>query len=179
MDSKSHPFQGWGLGTPMKPVDNLWTTRRVLRLKPVDNSPIVDKYLTISVRSLAIAERLKACCSRVHYSLTPALCLLLGVMTLQMQPAQAKDADTYKLYAHSRIVDYQQYECFVKIINKENRSWDVNARNGSHFGLGQMRSEHYRNLDGYRQIDMIIKYIKARYKTACRAWSFHQKKNYF
>ena len=160
-------------------MDNLWTTRRYSRSKSVDNCTIFEMYLTSAIRSIAISERLRACSSRVHYTLTPVLCLVLGVLVINMQPAQAKDADTYKLYAHSRIVNHQQYECFVKIINKENRSWDVDARNGSHFGLGQMRSQHYRNLDGYRQIDMILKYIKVRYKTVCNAWAFHQKKNYF
>jgi hypothetical protein len=96
-----------------------------------------------------------------------------------MQIAQATSADQYKLYAHSRIVDFKQFECFISIIDKENRSWNINAKNGSHYGIGQMKSEHYRTLDGYRQIDATIKYIKGRYKTPCKAWAFHKRKNYF
>jgi hypothetical protein len=95
-----------------------------------------------------------------------------------MQPAQATNADQYRLYAHSRIVDFKQFTCLNSLIHKESR-WNPMAINGSHYGLGQMRSKHYRNLDPYRQIDATIKYINVRYKTMCNAWSFHQKRNYY
>jgi hypothetical protein len=160
-------------------VDNMWTTLSSLRSNPVDNSSILDRYLTASVRSAAVSERLKACCSRVRHNLTPLLCLLLGVIVTNTQTAQATNADQYKLYAHSRIVDFKQYQCFISIIDKENRSWDVNAVNGSHYGIGQMRSNHYRTLDGYRQIDATIKYAVKRYGSMCNAWAFHKRKNYF
>jgi hypothetical protein len=96
-----------------------------------------------------------------------------------MQPVQAAThADQYRLYAHSRIIDWKQFNCFAKIIHKESR-WDPSARNGSHFGLGQMRSQWYRNLDPYRQIDQTIKYITIRYETPCKAWAFHERKGWF
>jgi hypothetical protein len=87
--------------------------------------------------------------------------------------------DYYKLYAHSRIINDKEYECFKAIITKENRLWDVKAQNGSHYGLGQMKSKHYRNLDGYRQIDATIKYIKSRYGSMCQAWLFHGRHGYY
>ena len=95
-----------------------------------------------------------------------------------MQPAQASEVDTWKLYAHSRIINYQQFICLFKIINKESR-WDVNAKNGSHYGLGQMRSKHYRNLDGFRQIDATIAYITNRYGSMCNAWRFHERHGHY
>jgi hypothetical protein len=96
-----------------------------------------------------------------------------------MQPAEAtSNADHYKLYAHSRIINHEQYKCLSSIIYKESR-WNPLAKNGSHFGLGQMRSQHYRNLDPYRQIDATIKYINHRYGSMCNAWRFHQKKNHY
>jgi len=162
----------------VKPVDNLWITRRHLRSKSVDNSTMLDRYLTRSVRSIAISERLRACSSRVHYQLTPVLCLVLGVLAINMQPAQASSVDHLKLYAHSRIVNFEQFQCFSKIIYKESR-WNVNAKNGSHYGLGQMRSKHYRNLDGYRQIDATIKYINHRYGSMCNALRFHLKVGHY
>jgi hypothetical protein len=96
-----------------------------------------------------------------------------------MQPAQANTIDHYKLYAHSRIIQWNEFMCFKDIITKENRTWDVRAKNGSHYGLGQMRSTWYRDLDGYRQIDASIKYINARYGSMCKAWEFHKKRNYY
>jgi hypothetical protein len=86
--------------------------------------------------------------------------------------------DHLKLYAHSRILNYEQFQCFHKIITKESR-WSYTARNGSHYGLGQMRSKHYRDLDPYRQIDATIRYITKRYQTPCKAWAFHQERNWY
>jgi hypothetical protein len=92
--------------------------------------------------------------------------------------AATPSVDHLKLYAHSRLISFEQFLCFNKIITKES-NWRVNAKNGSHFGLGQMRSQWYRNLDGFRQIDQTIKYISVRYSTPCKAWSFHQRNNWF
>jgi len=160
----------------MNPVDNLWTTRRQGRSNPVDNLKMFDRYLTRSVR-FAACERLWPY-SSLALHLTGLLCLIVGLLAIQTQTAHAKDSDHYRLYAHSRIVDFKEFSCFNKIISKES-NWNVNAKNGSHHGLGQMRSKWYRNLDGYRQIDETLKYIKKRYSTPCNAWEFHQRKNYF
>ena len=136
----------------------------------------LDGYLTRSVRSIAASERLKACSSLRRIVLLGALCLALSAT-----PAQAidrKEVDLLKLYAHSKLLNYRQFQCFNSIITKESR-WNYKAINGSHYGLGQMKSEHYRNLDPYRQIDATIKYIVGRYGSMCNAWTFHKRKNYF
>jgi hypothetical protein len=86
--------------------------------------------------------------------------------------------DHLKLYAHSRLLDYREFQCLNRIITKESR-WSYTARNGSHWGLGQMRSKHYGTLDPFRQIDATIKYITNRYQTPCKAWAFHQQRNYY
>ena len=154
----------------MSPVDNLWTTRR----GSAQLIHILAGNLTQALRSILAGERLKPIARMRSLVLLGALCIV------STTPAEANTkADYYKLYAHSRIVDFKEFQCFVFIINKENRSWDVKAKNGSHYGLGQMRSEHYRNLDGYRQIDATIKYAVKRYKSLCNAWAFHQRKNYY
>jgi hypothetical protein len=101
------------------------------------------------------------------------------ILTLSTTPAKATtQIDLLKLYAHSRLLDYKEFQCFNKIITKESR-WSHLARNGSHYGLGQMRSKHYRDLDPFRQIDATIKYITIRYETSCKAWAFHQQRNYY
>ncbi len=102
------------------------------------------------------------------------------IALLGASPANAANysIDHLKLYAHSRILDYKEFQCFNKIITKESR-WSYTAKNGSHFGLGQMKSKHYRDLDPFRQIDATLKYITIRYQTPCKAWAFHQQRNYF
>ena len=86
--------------------------------------------------------------------------------------------DSLKLYAHSRIVSYKQFQCFNAIITKESH-WNIDARNGSHYGLGQMRSTHYRNLDGFRMIDATIKYVAKRYGSSCKALAYHKKHGWY
>ena len=157
------------------PVDNLWITRRDNAQKSVDNVT----YLTGLLPSSSASERVCACSSLRRLVVWGVLCLFIGSLSLQMQPAQANTIDHYKLYAHSRIIEWNEFMCFKDIITKENRKWDVRAKNGSHYGLGQMRSKWYRNLDGYRQIDASIKYIHSRYGSMCKAWSFHQSRNYY
>ena len=103
---------------------------------------------------------------------------LIAVQGASHANAANYSIDHLKLYAHSRILDYKEFQCFNKIITKESR-WSYTARNGSHYGLGQMRSKHYRDLDPFRQIDATIKYITVRYETPCKAWAFHIKRNWY
>ncbi len=103
---------------------------------------------------------------------------LIAVQGANTAHAAAYSVDHLKLYAHSRLLDYKQFQCFNAIITKESR-WSYTARNGSHWGLGQMRSKHYGTLDPFRQIDASIAYITKRYKTPCNAWEFHKQRNYY
>lgn len=160
----------------MKPVDNLWMTRPK-RAQVIHNLPI---HLTLSLPSSSTSERVCAVSSLWRWVVRGALCLCIGSLMLQMQPAQATttNVDHYKLYAHSRIINEIQYKCLAKIIYKESR-WNPKAKNGSHFGLGQMRSDWYRNLDPYRQIDETIRYITVRYGSMCNAWRFHERVGHY
>jgi len=153
----------------MNPVDNLWTTRP----KPAQLMHMLATYLTCSIRSILAGEPLMRTARRRCLVLLGVLCIV------GTTPAKAiTKTDYLKLYAHSRIIDYEQFICLSKIIYKESR-WNTQAINGSHYGLGQMRSKHYRNLDGYRQIDATILYIKGRYGSMCKAWEFHKAKGYY
>jgi hypothetical protein len=107
-----------------------------------------------------------------------ALTATLSITSIPEATAKNYSIDHLKLYSHSRIINYKEFQCFNKIITKESR-WNYLAKNGSHFGLGQMRSTHYRDLDPFRQIDATLKYITNRYGTSCKAWAFHQERNYY
>ena len=137
----------------------------------------VEMYLRRSVRSMLVGEPLWRIARKRCLVLLAALCVV------STTPAQATKAATYsidhlKLYAHSRLLDYKEFQCLNRIITKESR-WLYSARNGSHYGLGQMKSTHYRDLDPYRQIDATIRYVHNRYSTMCKAWAFHQERNYY
>jgi hypothetical protein len=97
--------------------------------------------------------------------LLAVLCIVGTVPATAAQEVKPS-IDYLKLYAHSRIVNYKEFQCFNTLITKES-NWRVDAINGSHYGLGQMRNPKYRNLDGFRQIDWSIRYNIHRYKTHC------------
>tara|TARA_R110000823_G_scaffold29660_1_gene85800 strand:- start:20 stop:481 length:462 start_codon:yes stop_codon:yes gene_type:complete len=129
-------------------------------------------YLTASVRSILAGEPLMRIARRRSLVLLAVLCVV------GTTPAEAvTDIDNLKLYAHSRLISYEQFQCLNKLITKES-NWRINAVNGSHYGLGQMRNKNYRNLDGYRQIDWTIRYINGRYGSMCNAYRHWQKKGW-
>jgi hypothetical protein len=130
----------------------------------------LDGYLTASVRSILAGEPLMRIARGRSLVLLGVLCIV------GTTPAEATSysIDHLKLYAHSRLIDYKEFQCLNKIITKESK-WNYKAKNGSHYGLGQMRSKHYGTLDPYRQIDSTIRYVHKRYSTMCKAWKHHDK----
>ena len=104
-------------------------------------------------------------------------CLVVALLALtlagigQSSAYGATQSDLLKLYAHSRLVNDEQYQCFHKLITKES-NWRVDARNGSHYGIGQMRNKRYGKLDGFSQVDWSIRYATKRYGSMCNAWRF-------
>ena len=149
--------------------------------KPVGLAQDYARYLTALLRCYRLKRAVVRCSSQGRIQLMGAVYVLTAITSITSIPestATNYSIDHLKLYAHSRILDYKEFQCFNRIITKESR-WSYTARNGSHRGLGQMRSEHYGNLDPYRQIDATLKYITHRYKTSCNAWAFHEKKGYY
>jgi hypothetical protein len=137
--------------------------------------------LTGALRSNRLKRAAEAVSARGRIDLMGKFYALLAVLSITSTlnaNAANYSIDHLKLYAHSRILDYKEFQCFNKIITKESR-WSYTARNGSHYGLGQMRSKHYRDLDPFRQVDASLRYITNRYQTPCKAWAFHQQRNYY
>ncbi len=100
----------------------------------------------------------------------------------EISPAIAEDKqpfhiDNVKLYAYNKM-DWDEFQCYNQLIIRES-SWRPEARNGSHWGLGQMRSEWYGTLDAYAQVDAHIKYIEHRYEgSACKAYAHWERKGW-
>jgi hypothetical protein len=126
---------------------------------------LFDKSITLSLRAGAGAGPRRsvggAYCLRLM-----ALTLLTALITIiNTQPSKANM--NLKLYAYNQM-SWSQFECFNWLIYKESR-WNYKAVNGSHYGLGQMRSTWYRDLSPKKQIKASIKYIYHRYGCACEA----------
>lgn len=153
--------------------ENLWDTPNALRK--------LFTCLTAVLRSLRLKRAAEAVSARMRIVLLgQVFALTAAISNIGQIEANAANysIDHLKLYAHSRILDYKEFQCFNKIITKESR-WSYVARNGSHYGLGQMKSKHYRDLDPFRQIDATLRYVTIRYQTPCNAWTFHMKHGYY
>ena len=88
-----------------------------------------------------------------------------------------------KLYAYNKFKTWDQFSCYNYLIFKES-SWNYKARNGSHYGLGQMRNTMVLKLTPRGQIDLHFKYIAHRYgmvnnePNACKAAEHLDKKGW-
>ena len=136
--------------------------RYILTLKRV--TQVIDKGITIrlsqSLRGSFAARRLLA---RGLFIAGIAIALNLGFGKDVTQASQKPlNVMNIKLYAYNKLA-WDQFECYNWLIHYESR-WDHKARNGSHYGLGQMRSKWYGTLSPKKQIDAHLDYIKHRYK---------------
>jgi hypothetical protein len=146
--------------------------------KPVGIAQDYARYLTALVRS-RLADGTRHEVSRAQCMVLLAVLCLVGSTsaTAAQEVKTTTSIDSLKLYAHSRIVNYKEFQCFNQLITKES-NWRVEAinPNGKHFGLGQMQNIKYQNLDGYRMIDWSLRYIESRYQGSnCKAYAHWQK----
>ena len=97
-----------------------------------------------------------------------ALCLIaiesqvVQIDTAKAEPKKSIITVTPKAYAKALLNDNKQYSCLVKLYYKESR-WNPNARNGSHYGIPQLRNEIMLSKNPLQQVDLGVKYIAHRY----------------
>jgi len=79
-----------------------------------------------------------------------------------------------KLYAYNAFKTYDQFDCYNYLVIRESQ-WNYKARNGSHYGLGQIKNKIVLTQSPKQQILFHMKYIAHRYgmvngePNACRA----------
>jgi hypothetical protein len=153
------------------------STTFIHRLCATPNNALnVAMYLLHSVRSMLVGEPLWRIARKRGLVLLAMLCVV-STTPANATKAATTSIDALKLYAHSRIINYKEFQCFNTLITKES-NWRIEAinPNGNHFGLGQMRNTKYRNLDGFRMIDWSLRYIAHRYSgSSCKAYEHWQK----
>lgn len=75
----------------------------------------------------------------------------------------------WALVAMNHLGTLEEAQCWVELIWRESR-FDPKARNGSHYGLAQMRSTWYRDLKPRAQVRAHMNYLDHRYNgSACKA----------
>lgn len=150
-------------------VNNLWDTPKSTRNYCM--------YLHRSIRSMLVGEPLRRIARRRSLVLLAGL-LLFGNMPTVQAINTPRDINTYKLYAHMKLLDAKQYRCLELLWNKESM-WNPRANNpkSSAYGIAQMLKMTER--DPYLQIDLGLKYIKHKHGTPCKAWEFHKRKGWY
>ncbi len=103
------------------------------------------------------------------------------VMTIAFQKNDSVAEDRtnhYRQWAFIQLNDIDQFYCLDELNYKESR-WNPKAKNGSHYGIPQGRSEYLSRVDGYKQIDWQLKYIEKRYDNPCNALKHHKIKGWY
>lgn len=135
--------------------------------------------LTRPVRWYRAGEPLRRSSAK-RYQLTPHLCLLVsGLLIMNITTANAynPNIESYKLYAHMKLLNDKQYRCLVTLWRLES-NWSPTAKNpkSSAFGIPQLLKMTETN--PYKQIDLGIKYINHHkiYKgDMCKALDRHKR----
>ena len=145
-------------------------------LNTLKNTLMLATYLTMSVRS-TLSTRARRRASSRRALLSGVLCLAVAIPSPTWADTQSSK-DRFKLYLHSRVIKDKQYQCAYALYMAESK-FDSRAKNGSHYGIPQLRNEKLKNLDGYTQIDWGIRYIKARYSgDYCLAYKHFKEKGW-
>jgi len=113
------------------------------------------------------------------------LCVIAFTVCFSKDYSHATDNHVMnlKLYAYNKFKTWDQFSCYNYLVFRES-SWNYKARNGSHYGLGQMRNPMVVSLTPRGQIDLHYKYIAHRYgmvnnePNACRAAEHLDKKGW-
>ena len=105
---------------------------------------------------------------------------LLSSATLTATTANAitENKEAYKLYAYVKLINAKEFICLNALWTKESQ-WSAVARNKKSSAAGIPQLLKLTEKDPYKQIDLGLKYITARYSTPCNAWAFFKVKGYY
>jgi hypothetical protein len=107
-------------------------------------------------------------------------CLLLLQMNSVEKSWSKTPVDYYKLYAHSLVIDFKEFQCLEKLWTKES-NWNPASHNksGGAYGIPQMKNKKLKNMDAFTQIQWGLRYVKDRYQTPCNAWAYWLKNKHY
>ena len=133
---------------------------------------ILASNLTHRLRSILAGEPLRRIARRRSLVLLAGL-LLCSNMPQSVAVSTARDINNYKLYAHIKLHNANEYHCLVLLWDKESR-WDPRADNPKSTAYGIPQLLKLKAKDPYIQIDLGLKYIAHRYGKPCKALAHHK-----
>ncbi len=154
-------------------VNSLWMTRR----QYAQVIHILVSNLTHTLASILAGEPLRRIARKRSLVLVAGLLLFINMPTAQAISTE-RDINSYKLYAHMKLLDAKEYRCLELLWHYESR-WNPRSDNPKSTAYGIPQLLRYKEKDPYKQIDRGLKYIEHRYKTACKAWIHHKKTGHY
>ena len=138
----------------------------------------LDKRATLPSRRGPKAARRRSVGGGLCLSLMLGLVLnTIDISTSNAYPLTRAQQD-WALVAMNHLGDLQEAQCWVELIWRES-TFNPRAKNGSHYGLAQMRSTWYRDLTPRAQVRAHLKYLEHRYNgSACKALKHLNKKGW-
>jgi hypothetical protein len=138
----------------------------------------LDKRITLARRRGLMATRRTSVWRRLCLSLVLGLALN-PILTTPSNAIYLKRYQTdWALVAMNHLGTLEEAQCWVELIWRESR-FDPKARNGSHYGLAQMRSTWYRDLKPRQQVRAHMNYLDHRYNgSACKALHHNKTKGW-
>ena len=138
----------------------------------------LDKGVTLPSRRGPKAARRRS----VRGGLCLSLMLGLVINTINITNSNAYPLKRYQqdwaLVAMNHLGDLQEAQCWVELIWRES-TFNPSARNGSHYGLAQMRNDKVRTLKPRAQVRWHMRYLDHRYNgSACKALNHMYKKGW-
>ena len=129
---------------------------------------LLDKMNTLRTEGRARRQPVGRVLGRTYvYRLIPmtiAAALLINLTPLKANayPLKRHHQD-WALVAMNHLVDLYETQCWVELIWRES-SFNPQARNGSHYGLAQMRNEKVKTLSPRQQVRWHLRYLDHRYQ---------------
>ena len=154
-------------------VNILWMTRH----KYARVIHILASNLTRRLRSILAGEPLRRIARKRSLVLLAGLLLFTNMPTAKAV-STARDINTYKLYAHMKLLDAKEYRCLELLWNRESL-WNPRADNPKSTAYGIPQLLKLKEKDPFKQIDLGLKYIVHRHNTPCKAWVHHKRTGHY
>ena len=130
---------------------------------------ILDKGITLSASRGADAALRRVFGRGLCLSVTLSLAFNTYISTTANAYPLKRYQQDWALVAMNHLRTLDETQCWVSLIWRESR-FDPQARNGSHYGLAQMRSTWYKDLKPRQQVKAHMNYLDHRYDgSACKA----------
>ena len=155
---------------------NLWTTRR----RHAQVIHILASSLTRTLRSNCLKQAAEAGSLLKRVELLGKSIALTALLSITgITTATAYDpVESYKLYAHMKLLDDKQYRCLVTLWRLES-NWSPTAKNKKSSASGIPQLLKMTETNPYKQIDLGLKYISYRYGNPCKALDHHKKVGHY